>query len=95
MLPGEEIDDICLMGEDYMAFTNKRLLLVDNKFASSKKVLASIPYSKITGVHLAKGGAFTLSKEVEIVVGSHKYEFKNYDENEARRVFVKLSEKTL
>lgn len=65
----EEIEKVFIVIEDYVAFTSRRVVLIDKSLLSSKKTLSSIPYSKINFTSLKKGGFMKLSKELIIGAG--------------------------
>jgi len=79
LIPGEAIQQTIKMFEDYLAFTDKRIIFVDKKFIGSSRAIVSIPYSKITEVGMTSGGFMKFSQELAIQVGSHRHEFKVYD----------------
>lgn len=93
LITGESIEKFYMVKEDYCALTNKRLLFIDKSFASSRKASTGIPFSKINSVSLKKGGAFSISKEVIVTVGSKDLEIDLWDANEALEIFKAISER--
>lgn len=90
LLEGESIEEIFLNIEDYVAFTNRRLIFIDKSLASSKKAVHSIPYQKLITVAYLRGGFFSLAKELEIAISGHTYEIKAYDNAKAMAIYKKL-----
>lgn len=94
LFENEKIDNFYLAKEDYCATTNNRLIFVDNSI-TSKKSTVSVPYNKITAVSLKRGGSFSISKEVIVLVGSKEYEIDTYSTEDAIELFKFLAQKTL
>ena len=93
LLSGEEIEDFFVAKEDFGALTNRRLVFVDKSLIGSKKSIMGVPFSKISAVGVKRGGAFTASKEIVIMVGSHAMEIDTYSEKQAIDIYKKISEK--
>ncbi|RZM28490.1 MAG: hypothetical protein EOO88_08745 [Pedobacter sp.] len=93
LLENEQMEELFMNSEDYIAFTDKRLVFVDKSLLSSKKAVHSIPYQKIITVSFLKGGAFSIAKEIEIAISGHTYEIKAYDDKKAMTIYKKLLEK--
>lgn len=95
LLPDEELDSCFPLTLDFIAITNKRLLFVDKKWNSSKRAMISVPWSKVTGVLMERGGFMSFSQEVEVAVGSKAYEFKFYSPEEAMGAYNTILNKVL
>lgn len=95
LLPGEQVEHFFIAKEDFGALTDKRVIFVDRKITSSKKTIIGIPYPKISGAGLTKGGAFTITKEVVIMVGSHSMEIETYNEQQALEIFKRITERII
>jgi hypothetical protein len=93
LVEGEEIEQIFPLIEDYIVFTNDRVIFVDKQFTSSKKSISSVYFEKITSISLSKGGFMQIAKEIKIGVGSKGFDFKMYDENATVEVYKLLSKK--
>lgn len=90
LLEGEQLEDIYMNVEDYIAFTDKRMVFVDKSLMSSKKAVHSIPYQKLITVSFLKGGTFSIAKEIEVAISGHTYEIKAYDDKKALTIYKKL-----
>ena len=66
LLPNEKIDKFHTALIDYVALTDKRMVFVDREFSKTEKTIHSIAYTKITGVHIAKGGFITNAEKQAI-----------------------------
>lgn len=75
LIEGEYIEQIYKLQLDFAALTNLRLIFIDNNLGSNKKVVTSIPYSKIEVISIDEG---TLSDEVEIATKHKAYKLKFY-----------------
>jgi len=93
LLDDENLEEIFMNSEDYVAFTNKRMMFIDKSLMSSKKAVHSIPYNKLITVAYLKGGTFSLAKEIEIAISGHTYEIKAYDDKKAMSIYKKLLSK--
>lgn len=93
LFDGETIQQIYLVKEDYCAITTSGLIFIDKKLISSKKASTKVPFSKISSVSLKKGGAFSISKEIVIQVGSREMEIDLYDADEALQIFRIVSKR--
>lgn len=93
LLDNENITFFSLAKEDYCALTNRRLLFVDKSFSSSKKATTGVPFTKISSVSIKKGGAFSITKEIIITVGSKDIEIEMYDETKSVELFKLISER--
>ncbi|MBD2752018.1 PH domain-containing protein [Spirosoma validum] len=90
LIQGETLENIMQLFEDYIAFTNKRIIFVDRKFIGSSRAIVSIPYAKISEVGMTSGGFMKFSQELAVQVGSHRHEFKVYDPKETAEVYKAL-----
>lgn len=95
LIEGEEIEDVFPLFEDFLAFTNKRLLFVDKSLTSSKKCITSLPYDRITSVALEKGGFMHFSKNIEIRVGNKSHDIRSFYEEKALSIYKKINQKIL
>lgn len=95
LLSGENVVYTKSVKEDFICLTEKRLIFVNANLLSSKKGITSIPYSKITGVSLEKGGMMSFSKNVIVWVGSKDVVIDTWSTDAALELFRLLSEKTL
>lgn len=95
LLDTETLEHVEVLVEDYIAFTDKRLIFMDAAFFSNKKNLVSIPFSKITSVGLSKGGFMSFTQEIGIAVGSAKHEIKIMDEKSTMGVYNRICEKII
>ncbi len=93
LITGEIVEKFYMVKEDYCALTNKRLIFIDKSFTSNRKASTGIPFSKINSVSLKKGGAFSISKEVIVTVGSKDLDIDLWDANEALEIFKAISER--
>ncbi len=95
LLPEENVIYTKSVKEDFICLTEKRLVFVNANLLSSKKGITSIPYNKITGVSLEKGGMMSFSKNVIVWVGSKDIVIDTWSTEAALELFRLLSEKTL
>ncbi|QIY83390.1 PH domain-containing protein [Chryseobacterium sp. NEB161] len=95
LLQGENVIYTKSVKEDFICLTEKRLVFVNANLLSSKKGITSIPYNKITGVSLEKGGMMSFSKNVIVWVGSKDIVIDTWSTEAALELFRLLSEKTL
>ena len=95
LLDGENVIFSKSVKEDFICLTEKRLVFLNANLLSSKKGITSIPYSKITGVSLEKGGLMSFSKNVIVWVGSKDVVIDTWSNEAALDLFKLLSEKTL
>lgn len=97
----EELDAILLEEEavvlyfplavDYVVLTNRRVLFVDKSISSTETTINSIPLSRISSVHLAKGGFLKFTKSVYIRVSSESYKITFLFEKNAAEFFNKVN----
>lgn len=71
LLEGEEVQQQHQLGIDLAIVTAKRLLFVNKEMTKPDKQFTTVPWSKISGVSLAKG---TISRKLIIHVGSKDFE---------------------
>lgn len=90
LLPGETIKDIFKIAEDFVAFLDDRVIIVDKEILSSKKEVSSIPYKRITSVGIRKGGFLGTSCMIAIYIGGKRFEADSYDLNELIPIYQKL-----
>lgn len=93
LIEGEQVESFYVVKEDYCCLTNKRVIFVDKSMTSSKKSTTGIPYGNISAVGLNKGGAFSISKEVVLLIGSRQVEIDLYDTAQATEIFKTISTK--
>lgn len=86
LLIGERIEEVYSLIIDYAAVTSIRLIFVDRNATSSKKQVTSIPWNKISSVHLQKGGFLSWTKKVSVHVSSKEYEIELIDEGNAKEL---------
>lgn len=71
LIPGEEVELAFSLVRDLLAFTNKRLILVDKQGLTAKKVdYKSIPYKSISRFSIETSGHFDLDSELKIWISS-------------------------
>lgn len=95
LLQGEQLESCYPLSLDFVAITNKRMLFVDKKWSSSKRAMISVPWNKVTGVAMERGGFMAFSQEVEVAVGSKSYEFKFYSPEESMEAYNAILLKVL
>lgn len=95
LLQDEQLKEVFSLVLDYVAVTDNRLILVDSSMTSSKKFISSIPYSKMTSVHLAKGGFMKISKELKVCVGSEDYSMSLLSSENALKLYRYISRKLM
>lgn len=95
LLPNEQVIFSKSVKEDFICLTENRLVFLNANLLSSKKGITSIPYSKITGVSLEKGGMMSFSKNVIVWVGSKDVVIDTWSNDAALQLFRLLSEKTM
>lgn len=81
---------------DYAAITTKRVVFVNKNWKKPKTQVSSIPFSKISSVHLIKGTGFlNVSKEVILMAGSKDHEVVFLDEKDALEFHNKIVERII
>ena len=79
LISGEEVIGSYSAIRDYVAFTNKRIIVVNVQGVTGKKKdFTSIPYSKIQTFSVETSGVFDLDSELEVYIssiGRIKFEF--------------------
>lgn len=95
LLEDEIIDHFFMAKEDFGALTDKRLIFVDKSLFSNKKSIVGVPFKKINAVGVKRGGTFSISKEIIIMIGSQALEIDTYDENQAIDIYKRISSKIL
>lgn len=71
LLSGEQVISSYSSFRDYVAFTNKRIIVVNVQGVTGKKKdFTSIPYSKIQTFSIETAGTFDLDCELEIYISS-------------------------
>lgn len=80
VVAGEQVLDSYTSGRDGVAFTNKRIIVLNVQGLTDKKRdFTSVPYSKIQAYSIETAGTFDLDTELEIwvsAVGKLRFEFK-------------------
>ncbi|MBB5174003.1 PH domain-containing protein [Texcoconibacillus texcoconensis] len=67
LFEGEKIESTYGLMVDFVTFTSHRVIFVDRSILSkSKKVVVSIPYSKIEEIAIEKTGTLSFSNNIEI-----------------------------
>ena len=95
LIEGETVEAIYLLMEDFVAMTDRRLIMVDKTFFSTKKAVVTIPYKQITSIGLAKGGFMSFSKDVAVAIGMVSFECSMYNEADVLDFYKRLSAKIL
>ncbi|MEF9935582.1 MAG: PH domain-containing protein, partial [Clostridium sp.] len=74
LLSGEEIDEVFLLENDYLALTNKRIIFVDNDPTKINVVVVSLSYYKILEVGLVKNNRVNIyTGEIVICTQNNSY----------------------
>lgn len=69
LAPGEKLEKAFILIRDMIAFTDRRIVLVDKQGITGKKAeYTSIPYSKITRFSVETAGTMDLDSELKIWV---------------------------
>lgn len=77
LMPNEVVELKFNAVEDVVLLTEKRLIILDKKGLSDGAAYISIPYSKINVVFIQKPGIGMFKfREIGVIVGSSKFEFK-------------------
>lgn len=74
----------------FIGLTDRRVVVQDNSFASSRAALTSVPYGRVDAVSFVSGtteaGQFTFSSSVGFSAGGKVYEIQLSDGDKARHV---------
>ncbi|MEF9951860.1 MAG: PH domain-containing protein [Clostridium sp.] len=94
LLEGEEIEETYLLENDYLSFTNKRVVFVDNDPSKMEVTINSLPYSKIAEVGLVKNNRVNIyTGEILIYTVNGKYAVKLNKEVDIIGVYNRIYEK--
>jgi Bacterial PH domain len=94
LLPGETIKELITTGADFMAITEKRLILCDQDFdwGDSKQAVFSLPINKIIGVSVSNPISGVFKKfRVAVHAGGVTARMTFLKEDEARKAFIVLN----
>jgi len=74
----------------FIGLTDRRVVVQDNSFGSSRAALTSVPYDRVDTVSFVSGtteaGQFTFSSSVGFSAGGKVYEIRLSDDEKARHV---------
>jgi len=80
IVPGEEIIDSYSSMRDGLVFTTKRIVVVNKKGLTGKKIdYSSLPYAKFNAYSIETAGTFDLDAELQVYIsgmGMLQFEFK-------------------
>jgi hypothetical protein len=73
-------------GSGYVGITDRRLIFMDERHLREKKLMISLPYSKITGIGAEDGGGtFFSSGYLLVVAGDREFDFEFSSKEKAKR----------
>ncbi|MGE6629754.1 PH domain-containing protein [Bacillus sp. NPDC077027] len=92
LIEGERIEAVYRLRHDQICFTNKRLIFVDNRAFSKKKVRVSLPYRSIESFAIQEASVFDQETGMLIVTNAKIFELdfsKDTDLSDIQAILTK------